>query len=64
MVDYTAGKANDGSLGIGVYVASALIVAVLLFALFGGGGGSNDPSTAIAPDAIDGSATAAPIISE
>lgn len=56
MVDYTAKSPSDGSLGPGAYIASALVVAVLLFALFGSGAGTVETATSIAPDAIAGSA--------
>ena len=55
--DYAHRRPNEGAIGIGVYVASGLIVAVLVFALFGSGGATTDSATSIAPDAI-GSSTA------
>ena len=53
-LDYANRRPNEGAIGFGVYLSAGLIVAVLLFALFGDGSGAVDSGIYAAPDAIDG----------
>lgn len=51
MVDYT--KDTGTNRGIGIYLAAALVVLVLLYALFAGGGSSPITDPTLAPEATE-----------